>query len=246
MTYGDMMSLLLCFFVLLLSFSTISEKKYSQAVQSLKGALGVLPRNLAVVPVNLNQPPGQPRRRRSEELARRLRRKLQVANRAKDVKVELDEEGGLKINLPSRLLFDSARAELKVDALPLLDDISELLVELPNASIEVRGHTDNRPLRSAAVFDDNFHLSHARARAVMRYLDERRNVPEEQFRLIACGPLEPVATNDTEEGRQANRRVELYVRGDFPDDALEEMRQRIPEFEERVVEPVEPGEPEPE
>ncbi|HQE77107.1 MAG TPA: flagellar motor protein MotB, partial [Candidatus Hydrogenedentes bacterium] len=57
-TYGDMMSLLLCFFVLLLSFSSVSEKKYSQAVQSLKGALGVLPRNLSVIqPLPIEQLP---------------------------------------------------------------------------------------------------------------------------------------------------------------------------------------------
>ncbi|MEA3365616.1 MAG: flagellar motor protein MotB, partial [Candidatus Hydrogenedentes bacterium] len=111
-TYGDMMSLLLCFFVLLLSFSSISEKKYNKAIQSLKGALGVLPKNMSVIqPMPVEQL--QSRRTRAiERAARMIRERLLINNKAKDVKVEFDEEGGLKINLPSQILFDTAKAKL--------------------------------------------------------------------------------------------------------------------------------------
>jgi len=230
-TYGDMMSLLLCFFVLLLSFSTISEKKYSKAIQSLKGALGVLPRHTSVIqPLPVEQL--QPRRPRSiERVARLIRERMLINNRAKDVEVEFDEEGGLKINLPSRILFETARADLMPDAFPVLEDIGAVLKDLPGARIEVCGHTDIRPLISGGRFEDNYHLSYARAKSVMDFIHERSGIPLAAFQVVACGPSQPIATNETEEGMQKNRRVELYVRGDFSDEATEDLRRAIDDLE---------------
>lgn len=225
-TYGDMMSLLLTFFVLLLSFSSISEKKFEEALASLQGALGVMPRNLSLVQVN-----PIPERRRAprsiERLARELRRRLLVAGREHEVEVTYDEEGGLKISLPSRILFDTARAELKPGALPVLDDLGELLADVPEASIEVRGHTDSRPLINTTRYRDNYDLSYDRAKSVGTYLNRSGEIPLDQFEIVALGPSQPVAPNDTEEGMQANRRVELFVRGEFEPGKLQQMREKI-------------------
>jgi chemotaxis protein MotB len=230
-TYGDMMSLLLCFFVLLLSFSSISEKKYSKAIQSLKGALGVLPRNPSVIqPLPIEQL--QPRRPRSiERIARMIRERMLINNKAKDVKVELDEEGGLKINLPSRILFDTAKADLKPDALPVLEDIGSVLKDLPNANIEIRGHTDSRPLTGGGEFKDNYHLSYGRAKSVMDFLHESSEIPLKTFEIVALGPSQPKATNETDAGMQANRRVEIHVRGDFSEETTEDLRRAIDELD---------------
>jgi len=77
----------------------------------------------------------------------------------------------------------------------------------------VRGHTDSLPTGTSAQFRDNYDLSYFRAYSVAERLSAVGGVPEEQFEIVAAGSNQPVATNATEEGRQANRRVELYVRG---------------------------------
>jgi chemotaxis protein MotB len=160
-------------------------------------------------------------------MARELRRRLQVAGREQDVRVEYDEEGGLKINLPSRILFDTARAELKSEAEPVLNDVAEILAEIPEALIEVRGHTDSRPLINTRLYRDNHDLSYARAKSVGTYLNRLGGLPLEQFEIVALGPSQPIATNDTEAGMQENRRVELHIRGEFEADKLQEMREQI-------------------
>ncbi|MBN2309314.1 MAG: flagellar motor protein MotB [Candidatus Hydrogenedentes bacterium] len=225
-TYGDLMTLLLTFFVLLLSFSTISEDKLNEAMTSVLSALGVMPDNMAVVQVlRSNVSPRIPRR--AERIARELRRMLQVMGKEEDVEIEYDKQGGLKINLPSRVLFDSARAEVKADARPILSKLGELLAEIPEKFIEIRGHTDDRPLKDMSVYKDNYDLSYHRAKNVMLFMHEEGGIPRSEFEVIACGEWQPVATNDTPEGRQRNRRVELYVRGQFEDDTMREMRDMI-------------------
>src|SRR5690606_4418358 len=86
--------------------------------------------------------------------------------------------------------------------------------------VEVRGHTDNRPI-SGAGYRDNFDLSYERAKNVMLYFTRQGGLPQDEFEVIACGESQPIATNETEEGRQANRRVELFVRGDFGEEGEE-------------------------
>jgi len=227
-----MMSLLLCFFVLLLSFSTISEEAFNQALASLQGALGVLDRLDGIVgPV-----PRRPREAREalERLARQMQRQMQVIAKETDVKIEFDKEGGLKISLPGKVLFESSSADLKAEAYPVLDELAEVLKDVPDAFIEVRGHTDGRPLVQATRYRDNYELSFRRADAVTRRLHEFGGIPLNQFEIVACGPSRPVATNDTEEGREANRRVEVHVRGAFNRSKLEELKRRADTLQKRT------------
>jgi len=241
-TYGDLMSLLLCFFVLLLSFSTISEKKVSQAIQSLQGALGVLPKNRSVMEVR-PIPRMYKRAPRSKEkllkqakdiakqmakmdkdmqrAAREIMKELQIMDRAEDVKTEFNNEGGLNISLPSKVLFDTAQADLKAEAFPVLEEVGKVLADIPEAIIEVIGHTDSRPLTRGGKFEDNDHLSYARAKSVSLFLSERSGIAREKIEIVACGPWQPKETNDTEEGMQANRRVDIKVRGMFSQEVSE-------------------------
>ncbi|MBI4560292.1 MAG: flagellar motor protein MotB [Candidatus Hydrogenedentes bacterium] len=227
-TYGDMMSLLLTFFILLISFSTINEEDFKDAAGSLRGAFGVLPRQLSVVRAGPVPKPGKKQTsEQMENAARELRRRLQVAGKEEDIQVELDEQGGLKIVLPSQVLFDSASAELRPAALPVLNDVATVLGAVPSAFFEVRGHTDSRPLISTRLYRDNHELSFARAMSVTRHFTDVGRVDLAQFEVIACGPSQPVATNGTEEGRQANRRVEIYVRGELSEEETEAMRTQM-------------------
>jgi chemotaxis protein MotB len=207
-TYGDMMSLLLAFFVLLAAFSTISERKLSQAVVSLQGAFGALPGGAGVLP----EGPAVRPTAAIENVARDLQRKMQVLGQDEEIKIQYDKEGGLRIVLPNRFLFDTASAEVKEESRPVLQSVGELLSNVPGGFIEVRGHTDSRPLVNSAKYRDNYDLSYARADNIARRIQKYGRLPIEQFEIVACGPGQPVATNDTEEGKQANRRVEILVR----------------------------------
>jgi len=148
-----------------------------------------------------------------ERLAREIQRELQVKGREEDVNVQYDKEGGLKIVLPNQVLYDTARADLKPESFEVLEAVGELLEELDSGTIEVRGHTDDRPMRGTARFRDNWDLSFARADAVVRYLGAAAQLPMDRCEIVACGPSQPIATNDTAEGQAKNRRVEIYVRG---------------------------------
>ena len=208
-TWGDMMSLLLSFFVLLAAFSTISGKKLSQALVSLQGALGAAPQETAAPREEQPAPPPTT----IESVARELQQKMQVLGRDQEIKIEYDKQGGLRIVLPDRFLFDTASAEVKPDSFPVLQSVGELLSDIPDCFVEVRGHTDSRPLVGSAKYRDNYDLSYARADNIARRVQAYGRFPLDQFEIVSCGPGQPVATTDTEEGQRANRRVEIIVRG---------------------------------
>ena len=230
-TYGDLMSLLLTFFVLLLSFSTITEEElFKEAIQSFRGAVGFLPRELTVVQVNPLPQRMQRPSRSAENLARRIRRQLQVLGKEDLVKVLFDQQGELRISLPSQILFDSASARLKPEAFPVLNDLSAIFGEVPEGYLEIRGHTDDRPLSTTGAFRDNYDLSYARADAVARHLMQEGTALRERVEIIACGPSQPIALNTTEEGRQENRRVDITVRGLVSDEAARELEERAEEL----------------
>jgi chemotaxis protein MotB len=215
-TYGDLMSLLMTFFVLLLSFSTINEEEFKEALLSLKGALGVLPRHQSVI--SLRQPSQRmPRMPQDMEVvARQIMEQLQMLNRDADVEMTYDDNrGGLRIVLPSELLFGSGNADLVTEAYPVLRVVADVLTDLPDPRVEVRGHTDNMPLRNAPQFADNWDLSYARAKNVMAFLQQASGLDPRYLEPVACGESQPLESNATPEGRQANRRVELFMRGDF-------------------------------
>ena len=226
-TYGDMMSLLLTFFVLLVSFSTVSEEDFKNAMMSLQGALGVAD---SYTPILF--PYAKPARDKeraasdAEAFARRLKRTLQITGRAYQIQIDYDATGGVKVSLPDAVLFDPASAELKASAAPILLEISKLLTDLPATFIEVRGHTDTSPLTLSPRYRDNHELSYWRADAVARRLVSQGGVQLSQIEIVACGDGQPLAPNDTDAGRAANRRVDIYIRGLVD-------RQRINDIDDR-------------
>ncbi len=227
-TYGDMMGLLLTFFILLLSFSSINEKEFQEALSSLRGALGVLPGGLGL----LTSPPSAKQSRITKEdmqrMARDLQKMLDVKALAGEIKVGMDnEQGGVLISLPSNVLFDTSSAVLLPEASSILNQVASVLSPAPGAFIEVRGHTDNRPLRNAPQFNDNLDLSYNRAKAVMSFLASSEKLKQDAFETIACGDSQPIATNETEEGRQKNRRVDLFIRGEFPGEMKKQIEDSV-------------------
>lgn len=227
-TYADLMSLMLTFFVLLVSFSQLQQEKIVKVLQSIQGAMGSQPDLLGPPSSSGVYPPDAAA---IERLARRLQERLQTTGMDKEVRLEYDGQGGLRISLPSGVLFDSGSATLKSDPVTqrTLRDVADVLNGLPRAFFEVRGHTDNRPLVDTSVYRDNYELSFARAMAVARFVNANGGIPLEQFEIVACGPSQPAASNALPAGQAINRRVEIYVRGNLSPRELDNVRARFPE-----------------
>jgi chemotaxis protein MotB len=115
---------------------------------------------------------------------------------------------GIEVEMKSKMLFESGSARLSRDALQVLRNVAEILKPLPN-QILVEGHTDNVPIRTIA-FPSNWELSAARAASVV-HLFTRQGVDSGRLAAIGYGEFRPVGDNETEEGRQKNRRVALIM-----------------------------------
>jgi chemotaxis protein MotB len=145
--------------------------------------------------------PGEPSRedRVADLIEQRFRGQIAATRR----------EHGLEITIPEVALFDSARAALHESARPVLAELAATLREGGEARISVEGHTDNVPVQGGQ-FASNWDLASARANAVARYLLEQGFEPS-RLQSVSFADTRPVASNDSEDGRAANRRVELQI-----------------------------------
>ena len=208
-TYGDMMSLLLTFFILLLSFSSIQESKFKMAMESLQSALGMFNNTQDVIDFEKVVVPREEGGATEEMLYefRQLEQYLLEEGLDGQVEVSLTNEG-IQIKIEDEFLFSSGRAELQNSAGAVLDKISGFLDGKPNA-IEVSGHTDSLPIHTAR-FPSNWELSAARAIAVARRMQDTGIHPS-RMRASGFGEYRPIADNGTPDGRAKNRRVEIFM-----------------------------------
>lgn len=122
--------------------------------------------------------------------------------------------GKIEINFVDKVLFVSGSAEITPRGETILAKVGQVLGKVKDRRFFVVGHTDNVPIRSF-VFPSNWELSTARASSVIRYLSERQGVDPSLFTALGRAFYQPVASNDTPEGRQENRRVEIII-ADLP------------------------------
>jgi len=222
LTYADMITLLMAFFIMMYSISVISMEKFSKAAASFRAEFGpargsqggggreILPRPGAA---GASLPA-------LEEDVQSVKEQLEQyvkANQLEDIIHTSQEARGLVITLVSdNLLFPVGDAQLRAPALTILDKIARLLRDLPNLVV-IEGHTCSLPI-STPQYPSNWELSAARASAVVRYLVERWRI--DPIRLAAAGYADsrPVASNEREQGRALNRRVEIVILASIPDD----------------------------
>lgn len=127
-----------------------------------------------------------------------------------DISVGYDERG-VVVRVLDRVLFDSGKAKLRKEAYAVLDQVANVLNdEAMSQPVAIEGHTDNEPIRHSG-WKDNWELSLARARSVLTYLVQARNVVPTRVSAVGYGEYRPIASNDTAEGRRTNRRVEIVV-----------------------------------
>src|SRR5690554_6219420 len=212
-TYGDMVTLLLVFFVLLYSFSIMDQGKFQGFVTSFRQRVGILDGGMTMSENNLID--GgligdgiAPSIMNLNLILREMSMYIEGEGIEDQVELILTERG-LVVRLTGRILFDLGKAELLDDGKKLLDKIAELLVDIPNV-IMIEGHTDNWPI-SNERFPSNWELSTSRATNVVRYFIENTGIPPERLMAAGYSEYRPLYPNDTAENRARNRRVEIVI-----------------------------------
>ncbi|MGF1468318.1 MAG: flagellar motor protein MotB [Sandaracinaceae bacterium] len=213
-TFSDMATLLLTFFVLLLSFANMDVIRFREMMGSVREAFGVPSESVgpyqarATSPVSIAEG-GSPRRPAVINDAARVERiRMHLAER--DVDGHMEVRGtprGIAIRIRDGVLFASGSAELLPGGLPLLDELVDLAGDMPEDTLAIEGHTDDRPIHTTR-FPSNWELSAARAVAVLAYLTDA-GVDAERMSIAGYADVRPVGPNDSEEGRALNRRVEF-------------------------------------
>lgn len=135
-----------------------------------------------------------------------------LSGEIKDKQVRLDMmEKGLVITFVADILFNSGKDKILESAYPILDKVARVLNEnVPDLNIGIEGHTDNDPIKYSN-WKSNWELSTARALSVLHYLVEQKALAPERVSAIGYGEYKPVASNETKEGRELNRRVEVVI-----------------------------------
>lgn len=219
--FGDLMSLLLCFFVLLLSMSSMDAKKISEAIGSLSGAMSVLEGGTQTEISKRRIQESTPIEAQDEtsEQVNRIQQAVSDSNemmeKGQGSSILLEEaQEGFVIELPASLLFKSGSATIEnEDALLFLKRVALIIEELPNdMQVSVQGHTDNQGPGSRSPFKDNWELSTARAISVLQEL-LLDGVQANRISASGYAEFKPQATNATKSGREKNRRVELHFYG---------------------------------
>jgi len=232
--FGDLMSLLLCFFVLLLSMSSMDAKKVSEAIGSLSGAMSVLEggTKTEISKKRIQESTPIDSQDETSEQVNRVQQAVTDANEMMEqghgAAISLEEaQEGFVIKLPASLLFKSGSATIdNEDTLLFLKRVALIIDELPNNMlVSVQGHTDNQGPNKRSIYKDNWELSSARAISVLHELLLDGVDPK---RISAAGYAEftPIATNATKTGREKNRRVELHFYGQKSDEK-EKIKQSI-------------------
>jgi len=205
-TYGDLMSLLLAFFILIVSFSSVQESEFKKAMGSLQRALGLLKSNVALMSPTQSTVYVPPRAK-VREVVERMLRTMNMPEIEDNISFESSDEG-VRVRISNPLLFDIGKANLKPEIFPVLDELAALL-DTSNFQIIIEGHTDNIPINNEQ-FRSNWELSAARSVAVVEYFVDLGLDPK-RFTSVAYGEYRPLEPNITSEGRAKNRRVEVFI-----------------------------------
>jgi len=221
LTYSDMITLLMTFFVVMYAMSNADKAKYAAVSESLSSAFNIPGAEsgggtgaggsqvAALKPAGTGLSP-KPASKRDPFIQRAH---STLSSDIKSGAVQMNTEArGIVLALSGDVFFAKGSAELEEDAVATLEKVADLIRDLPN-QIVVEGHTDSSPVAAADKFGSNLMLSAARAVAVAEAL-ELLSVPKEQLSATGYGDSKPARSNDTPEGRAMNRRVDILIRFD--------------------------------
>lgn len=219
MTYADMITLVLTFFILLYTMSVIDVAKFNRVVAAVQSSLGVLDGGKT-----LDSDTKDDLSHLEEEIFEMIKEMEIEEESIKQVVVKLEslleaegiqdavyvvvDERGINIRFLEHILFDIGQATLKNDAKPLLKKVLNILLELDN-SIRIEGYTCDLPINTS-LFPSNWELSTRRATTVLRFLQEQ-DLEGSRLSAVGYGEYKPLVANTSEENRRQNRRVDIVI-----------------------------------
>jgi chemotaxis protein MotB len=212
-TFSDMMSLLLTFFVLLLSMASFEPTKFAMTVQSLQGAFGVL-ESFPTVPiqpfVKIPRKSGdESKKKHALQDAEKVKEVIESKNMEESVKVEVTDKG-IAILLRDPVGFPSGSADLKAKGKEILESVSDIIKKNEGIKVRVEGHTDDVPIKTAR-FASNWELSTARSLSVVKLLSENTGISPANMSAAGYGEHRPLVPNTNGENRALNRRIKIFV-----------------------------------
>lgn len=218
-SWSDMTTLLLTFFIVMMSFADIDGEDFYLVLSSFRGSLGMMTGGYSLSSGKLVELGQNMKNLPASAQGRALSQKLQKAVsifkpeiETKKVRVTEDERG-LVITLASDAFFEPGSGALKNEMKPVLAKIGNIMREIPNFT-RIEGHTDSNPISAPGAtrgFSTNWELSGARGINVLRYLQDEEKVNPRQLSAVAFGEQRPLDTNNTPEGRAYNRRVDVVI-----------------------------------
>ncbi|MCR4643195.1 MAG: flagellar motor protein MotB [Lachnospiraceae bacterium] len=241
-TFSDLMNLLLCFFVLLFSMSSIDEKRWEEVAASFTATFSIFSGGAQAIGdgilisngvsqlnqlddyINSTGKAAEDMDAAIENIMEEAEKQMMAASEELEEKVEeAVSEAGLddlvelsytsqyvELTLNGSLLFESGSSVLSQQASVVLDQVGLILERYAESTIEIEGHTDNVPIQTAR-FPSNNELSDARALSVFYYLMEHTSLDPAKVKHSGRGEYNPIADNNTQEGRALNRRVEIKI-----------------------------------
>lgn len=230
-TMGDLMSNLLVFFVLMLSFANTDKKIFLETMESIQTAFGVLDTNSAQSfssdsMIDWNETPSAPcevsrmdQSSQAPSMDQKIMQQVQqviAKNNLSRVVVADATERGVIVRVKGSVLFKPASDQLLPISFVFLDEIIRITQEFPY-ELSIEGHTDDSDIDSSR-FPSNWHLSTARSIAVLRYMMDAGKIDPSRVAVAGFGSTRPLVPNDSPENRAANRRVEFVYKRDPVDD----------------------------
>lgn len=226
-TYGDMVTLLLCFFVLMFATSSVDAEKFKQVAASFskstlvvinpeqqKGVMDALGNGIISMPEVKGESDKEfeAHQEGAEELSKIAQEfKTYFAKNNLQGKVEIEQNDRfITLNFKDGILFDSGKSEIKKDAIPVLGMVADELLKYPDNDIKIEGHTDNMPINTPK-YPNNWYLSAARAISVATYFTDVKKFDPTRISTEGYGEHRPKVPNNTPENRSLNRRVEIKI-----------------------------------
>jgi len=224
-TFSDLVMLLLTFFVMLLTMSSMDTKKLKKIMLNLRDSAGLLDFSGSRGVTDLASFVKKHKDTDAffmidQFLLRNLfapsieldREEIKDLSEFIDI---TDDERGIVLSLQENILFDPGEAKIKKEVYPVLDSIAKAINSCPN-DILIMGHTDNIPIHSKS-YESNWELSSYRALSVLEYFIKEKDLQPSRFYVGGYGPARSLCPNDTPKNRALNRRVELifkHLQGD--------------------------------
>jgi chemotaxis protein MotB len=208
LTYADLITLLLAFFVVMYSMSRIDNKKFGKVSDALNTILKGGTSVLRFQQDHEKSGHGILKMGNLRMVQQKIEDRFKQIGKQEVLQTEITERG-LVVHILESALFDKGSADLKPKAMEVLDLIAEQLIGRPN-HVRVEGHTDDTPI-ATSVYPSNWELSSSRATAVVRYYSENQGIAPDRISALGYGKFRPVAANNSIENRAMNRRVDIVI-----------------------------------